>query len=260
MPNFITTQISGVLKVPRLPSSVVVPTGVGSWLSNSIAQPYFPSIDINQLPTPVNVGTYFKPPVAIFFTSSTIGQPTATLEYLIPGVMQIGTYFKAPLAPRGTASWLSNTIGQPYITLYPQQPVFPFTKTPIVVILPTGIASWLGQSISQPYFPAFDINPSLIAPINVSTYFKAPQAIFFASNTITQPTVALDYLIPNVVRVPFIPSIVVVPTGYASWASSTIGQPYILSSNNQIVTDLSFLRSLAGGATLVTRLLLGVGL
>jgi|GEM_PF-2711287 len=117
MPNFITTQIPGVIKTATYFKPPLPPSGEASWLSKPISQPFFTPYDPNQNSYPVNVGTYFK----------------------------------RPLPPTGVASWLKNTISSPLVLLYPQQPAFPFIKVPtVIVVVPTGFASWASRTISQP--------------------------------------------------------------------------------------------------------------
>jgi hypothetical protein len=215
-----------------------------------------------QIPPLVNVGTYYKAPTQIFFTSSTISQPVTTLEYLIPGVRDVTNYFKAP-----SAIFIgNNTIGQPtgFISTLITGVRKPLLSLPVVV--PPGIASWLQDTISQPFakkqfFPLYDVNQlSYPGFIRLPQAYLPPGVASWLSSTIQQP-----YMVPypqqpsiTFIKVPT----VIPPTGYASWIGSTIGQPYIVATNNNgTVWNLSFLRAYNPAiATLITRLLTGVGL
>lgn len=57
-------------------------------------------------------------------------------------------------------------------------------------------------------------------------YSKPPILIFVSYNSISQPVFVSTTLIPGVQNPLKSLTTVVVPTGYASWASSTISQPY----------------------------------
>lgn len=158
-----------------------------------------PNFLTTRIPGVIQTATYFKPPQAILINPGAISQPVGTLEYLIPTTR-------------------------------------PFIKVPTTVVAPTGVASWLGQSINQPYFTPYDANPYSTSTSNIGTYFKKPLpptgVASWLANTITQPYISLS---PQQPTFPFIkmPTVVVVPTGFASWAARTISQPVLVSVSIQ---------------------------
>lgn len=80
--------------------------------------------------------------------------------------------------------WLSQTINQPYIVLYPQQP--PIRDKFYAIPLTTGVLPSLSKSISQ---PVFSLPPPQPPPVRDKFYAVplTPGAISALSMTISQP-------------------------------------------------------------------------
>lgn len=160
MSNYITTQIGKVRDPISYSKTPLPPGGEAAWLNDTISQPYFPAINANSynvsLPS-VNPITYVKTPTVISF-SGIISQPVFPVQVQLSPLLKTNALnFSPPAPPVPVASWLNDTIGEPYFSQLDINRISG-NVFPVFGILP-GIESmgFLTNNI-QPYFSPYNTN------------------------------------------------------------------------------------------------------